>query len=202
MYSQAFEIVTKCKLSFRETDQDDANTLHSVPVSAGVDETFYLTASFLGNVYEGDIEDQSSIRGLLHAFALQLGDDVNSAMLFSARTEPHALKKAKLYISERLHVKVSLSEVAEAVDICSFQLCRLFKAYTGITMTEYISRKRVEAARAQLRKSSQPVTQIAHEVGFTSLSQFNRNFLKYAGESPTEYRTRSKELEHCKLGVI
>jgi two-component system response regulator YesN len=66
-------------------------------------------------------------------------------------------------------------------------------------MTEYLGRLRVEKARKKLVDPYRKVAGIAYEVGLSSLSQFNRNFRKYAGESPSEYRERQKTLEHFNL---
>jgi AraC-like DNA-binding protein len=51
-----------------------------------------------------------------------------------------------------------------------------------------VNRKRVECAQAALLKPQERITEIAFEVGYKSLSQFNRSFLKYAGE----FRKRMK----------
>ena len=202
MYSEAFEKVTNYRLSLRETANDDENVLSSMPLIAGVGKKFYLVARFLGDGDSLGIEDEATVRGLLDIFSVQLEDEVNAVMVSLTGTEPHALKRAKQYIDERIYEKVSLSEVASAIDVCAFQLCRLFKAHTGITMTEYISRKRVQAAKRRLRETNQQISEVAREVGFTSLSQFNRNFLKYVGIAPTQFRDRSKELEYCEVGCI
>ncbi len=202
MYSQAFEEVTNCKLFLSLNHEDEAHVLHTVPVSAGVGEVFYLKARLLDGVSPLDKEDQSSFSGLLDVFSVQLEDEVNAAIVDSVDTEPYTLKKAKQYINERLHGKVTLNEVAAANDICAFQLCRLFKKHSGITMTEYVSRKRIESAKSKLREANQQITQVAHDVGFTSISQFNRNFLKYVGVAPTEFREQSRKLYHCNFDVI
>ncbi|MFN7341859.1 MAG: helix-turn-helix domain-containing protein, partial [bacterium] len=61
--------------------------------------------------------------------------------------------------------------------------------------------KRVQKARTLLSDPYIQIAEIAERAGFTSLSQFSRNFLKFAGESPSEFRQRRRELEHCDLRV-
>jgi AraC-like DNA-binding protein len=104
-----------------------------------------------------------------------------------------AIQYLRVHLAERFH----LDDVAAEVGLSSFQICRLFKLHTGITMTEYAGRLRVESARRRLEDPTRQISSIAYEVGFSSLSQFNRNFLKYAGESPSQYRARLEQLEHC-----
>src|SRR4029434_1902328 len=61
---------------------------------------------------------------------------------------------------------------------------------TGVNFTEYLSRVRIEKAKNLLLNPNLRISEIAYEVGFQSLTHFNRVFKKVAGESPTEYRMR------------
>ena len=54
----------------------------------------------------------------------------------------------------------------------------------------YVSRVRVEKAKNLLLNPNARVSEVAYEVGFQSLTHFNRVFRKIVGESPTEYRKR------------
>ena len=59
---------------------------------------------------------------------------------------------------------------------------------TGTTFTEFVSRTRIEKAKNLLLNPNLRVSAIAYEVGFQSLTHFNRVFKKVIGESPTVYR--------------
>jgi AraC-like DNA-binding protein len=59
-----------------------------------------------------------------------------------------------------------------------------------MTTTEFVNRERVLDAKKRLLSRYARVSEVALDVGFGSLSQFNRAFARYAGESPTEYRRR------------
>lgn len=63
-----------------------------------------------------------------------------------------------------------------------------------MTLTEYVNRRRVEWAKRKLINPNTRVTEVAFDVGFQSVSQFNRSFLKYAGVSPTRYRGTGEEV--------
>ena len=65
-----------------------------------------------------------------------------------------------------------------------------FKEMTGINFTDYVARTRVEKARNLLLNPHRRVGEVAFEVGFQSLSQFNRTFKKVAGQSPRDYRAK------------
>lgn len=146
-------------------------------------------------------DQRNCMRGLLESFARQLGEESNRAMLEPGQADSKAVVRAKEYITKNMGTKIHLRDVAISAGICSFQLCRVFKHDTGITMTEYIARQRVQRAKNLLRDPYRQIADVSEQVGFSSLSQFGRNFLRFAGESPTEFRQRIKELEHCDLAA-
>jgi AraC-like DNA-binding protein len=63
-----------------------------------------------------------------------------------------------------------------------------FKQATGMNFVEYVARARIEKTRNLLQNPNLRISEIAFEVGFQSLSQFNRAFKKVVGQSPSEYR--------------
>ena len=63
---------------------------------------------------------------------------------------------------------------------------------TGLTFTDFVNRARVEKAKRMLMKPAARITEVAYDVGFQSLSHFNRSFRRIADESPTEFRSRMK----------
>ena len=66
----------------------------------------------------------------------------------------------------------------------------MFKKVTGINYTDYVSRVRIESAKNLLLNPNLRVSEIAYEVGFQSLTQFNRMFKRVFGQSPTAFRAR------------
>jgi AraC-like DNA-binding protein len=64
----------------------------------------------------------------------------------------------------------------------------MFRKSTGLNFTDYVSRIRVEKAKNLLLNHNLRVSEIAYEVGFQSLTHFNRVFKKVMGQSPTDYR--------------
>jgi transcriptional regulator GlxA family with amidase domain len=68
---------------------------------------------------------------------------------------------------------------------------RTFRVTFGETPHRYLQRRRVERAMALLRETDRSVTEIAFDVGFTSLGTFSRTFHTIVGESPSSYRRRA-----------
>jgi AraC-like DNA-binding protein len=133
---------------------------------------------------------------VLTAFAMQLGELANRIIVNESQEEPAMVKKAKRFILENLDEPISLDLVAKEVNISSFYFCKIFKQATGLTFTEHVNRQRIEWAKRKLLNREVRVTEVAFDVGYQSLSQFNRSFSKIVGESPTGYRQRiAKEPE-------
>jgi len=105
---------------------------------------------------------------------------------------PVDIHKARIFIHENSADEISLNRVANVAGISAGHLSEKFKKIIGLNFVEYVARVRFERACERLRDSDAPISEIAFEVGFQSLSQFNRMFKKFSGKSPTEYRAESR----------
>jgi AraC-like DNA-binding protein len=127
---------------------------------------------------------------LLKVFAEHLGAVSNQVLLREEHADSPMVARAKDFI-ERGHAEdLSLPQVSRAVNTSTFYFCKMFKKATGLTFTEYLGRVRIEKARERLLNPHARISEIAFDIGFQSLSQFNRVFKRITGLSPTEYRER------------
>lgn len=140
------------------------------------------------------IAQYEGIITLLAAFAIQFSEYLNRLLVEQSHAEPDVVMKAKQFINANLEDKVLLEEVAHHVSVSTFYFCKVFKQSTGMTLTEYVNRRRVERAKQKLLNPQNQVAEVAFDVGYQSLSQFNRSFLRYVGVSPSRYR-RSRNAE-------
>jgi YesN/AraC family two-component response regulator len=131
-----------------------------------------------------------SVVRLLSIFAQHLSMVSNQVLVHQEHAEPPVITRAKEYMLEHQSEELSLSQVAKAVNTSTFYFCKLFKRVTGINFTDYLSRVRIEKAKNLLLNPSLRISEIAFEVGFQSLTHFNRVFKKIIGQSPTEYRAQ------------
>jgi len=129
-----------------------------------------------------------SILTLLTIFAEYLSMKSNQIAVQQANSEPPVITRAKQFIRDHQAEDLSLGQVAKAVNTSTFYFCKLFKKATGLNFTEYVSRTRIEKAKNLLLNPNLRVSEIAFEVGFQSLTHFNRVFKKIVGQSPSEYR--------------
>jgi AraC-like DNA-binding protein len=127
---------------------------------------------------------------LLTIFADHLSMKSNQITIQQAKAEPPVIAKAKQYIQDHQTEELSLEQVAKAVNTSVFYFCKMFKKATGINFTEFVSRMRIERAKNLLLNPNLRVSEIAYEVGFQSLTHFNRVFKKIVSQSPTEFRAQ------------
>lgn len=86
---------------------------------------------------------------------------------------------------------IQLEEVAEVVHMNKAAFCRYFKQHTRKTYLNFLNEIRLQKASELLKTSELSVAQIAYEVGFNNLSNFNRTFKLVTNSTPTEYRMNS-----------
>ncbi|MGB6219609.1 helix-turn-helix domain-containing protein [Haloferula sp.] len=133
-------------------------------------------------------ERYASMVTLLQSFANQLSQHAESLAIIEEGSEPAAIAKARKFIHEHLDSPLPLGSVAREAGLSESHFCRLFKEATGLTLTDYVNRCRVEWAKKELLKPEMRVSEIAFLVGYQSLSQFNRSFARIVGHSPTHWR--------------
>jgi AraC-like DNA-binding protein/ligand-binding sensor protein len=131
-----------------------------------------------------------SVVKLLTIFAEHLSMVSNRIVVQEQNAEPPVIARAKQFIAEHQTEELSLDQVAKSVHTSKFYFCKLFKKATGVNFTDYLSRVRTERAKNLLLNPNLRVSEIAYEVGFQSLTHFNRVFKRILGQSPTEYRSQ------------
>lgn len=92
------------------------------------------------------------------------------------------------YIFENLRTDVRLSEAARRAAMSDSAFSRYFKAASGRTFTMMVRELRLAEACRLLESSTESIAQIATEVGYTNLSNFNRQFRRELGVTPSQHR--------------
>jgi YesN/AraC family two-component response regulator len=91
------------------------------------------------------------------------------------------------YINNNL-CNVTLCQLATYVELSPNYLSRFFKEKTGVNLSEFINRKKMEKAKALLKDHRLLVYQVGYDLGYTDYRNFSRAFKNYCGKSPKEYR--------------
>jgi AraC-like DNA-binding protein len=118
-------------------------------------------------------------------------------ILLEVRRAPVALEaprgavlagRAEAYIINHLAERLSTGRIARALRINPDYLNRVFRDVHGMTMTEYLHRRRLSDAAKLLRESTDSVTEIASACGYATVAHFRRMFKRFNGLAPREYR--------------
>lgn len=92
------------------------------------------------------------------------------------------------YLEEHYMEEITLESIADIAGFSKFHFSRLFKQCSGQNFYDYLCFKRIKTAEMLLLKPALPITEIALQSGFSSLSTFNRTFKRLKNCTPTEYR--------------
>ena len=125
---------------------------------------------------------------LLNVFAQYLADYASRHALSATANDPKPVSSAKQFVLSHVEEPINLAVVAQHVNVSRFHFCKLFKKATGMTLTEYVARVRVEKAKTLLVDASVRISEVVFAAGFGSIPRFNSVFKRCVGMSPTEYR--------------
>jgi AraC-like DNA-binding protein len=98
------------------------------------------------------------------------------------------LREARDFMRYAYRASVSLPDVAAHANLSPYHFLRLHKQAFRETPHEFLTRLRIERAKALLAGGSHNVTEACFEVGFSSLGSFSTLFARHVGLSPSEYR--------------
>jgi AraC-like DNA-binding protein len=148
-----------------------------------IEEAYFNTRVLPRQQYEALIQ-------LLTIFAQHLALCADQLTLQSGHAEPEAIARARDYVSQHYREAFSLPGVARVVNMSANYFSEKFKEATGLNFIEFVARTRIEKARNLLQNPNLRISEIAFEIGFQSLSQFNRRFKQITGQSPRGYRAK------------
>ncbi|NOY65257.1 MAG: AraC family transcriptional regulator [Nitrospirae bacterium] len=98
------------------------------------------------------------------------------------------LNRVLVYIQENIDSPLTLQTLAGIACFSPFHFHRIFTAFVGETLSEYIKRVRLERAALKLCYTDLPVTDIALSAGYETPAAFSKAFRQYFGRSPSEFR--------------
>lgn len=93
------------------------------------------------------------------------------------------------YIHANYNETPDVNKVAASVHLSTPAFCRYFKKQTKMTFTDFVNQYRITQAKTLLLQDK-TISETCYEVGFESLSYFNKLFKKIAGENPSAFKKR------------
>jgi AraC-like DNA-binding protein len=94
---------------------------------------------------------------------------------------------------------LDLGSISRAAGLSAFHFARLFKAATGDSPFQFVTRTRMERAKELLRKTRLPISDIAERVGYQQPSHFSARFRSVLGRRPDAYRKLKRDFHYCLL---
>lgn len=111
------------------------------------------------------------------------------------------IELVSLYISTHLEDDLSLNTLANKFFVSPSHLSRRFKETTNIPLSTFINEQKVQRAIWLLEEYNHPLSVIAKQSGFTSISSFNRTFKTITNHTPSEYRNALKNNKNTTIST-
>lgn len=144
----------------------------------------------LGNPYNDDTKMLRFTRIVAICAALLPYCTISRAKEPRHSSDDLTVRKIMAFIHFHYSEPLTLDQLAGYVHLHPNYLCKYFKNYTSITIMEFLSRTRVEAAKFLLRRDSLSMTQVAEHTGFPSERAFYRQFRNITGMTPKNYQKK------------
>jgi len=103
------------------------------------------------------------------------------------------IEKALSYINKNLDRKFTLEKIAGYCKLSNTRFSELFRQEMGICFSMYLRKIRIEKAKELLTDNTLSIKQIYYKVGYKYASNFNHDFKKLTGLSPSSHRRKHKE---------
>jgi len=98
------------------------------------------------------------------------------------------LKRLTAHIDTNLGARLRTADLAAVAGLSVSHFCHAFKTTVGVPPAAYVGRRRIDAARAMIEATDEPLTRIAHLHGFCDQSHFTRTFRRELGMAPQAWR--------------
>jgi transcriptional regulator GlxA family with amidase domain len=185
MASQLAERYPKVRVDPAPIWVKDGNVYTSAGISSGIDLALSLVGEDLGD--EAALEIAKS----LVLFLRRPGGQAQfSVSLQSQQTSGSSLDELCLWISEHLHLALTVEILADKLSTSVRTLIRMFQRDLKTTPAKYVEEVRLEAVRRALELGGQSTEEIARRCGYHSVDVLRKAFTRRLGVSPKEYAQR------------
>jgi AraC family transcriptional regulator len=110
-----------------------------------------------------------------------------------------AIKRVLRHIDSHLDETLSLEDLSKVAKVSTYHFHRLFTGYMGISLGQFIKRRRIERSMSQLAYTKNKTIQVALSSGYDSHAGFTKAFGKEMGMTPTEFRN---QMQHKKGEIM
>ena len=126
-------------------------------------------------------------------FAIEIDRKSQSAFVIFQGQKEHEdeeIKQAQSYVEQHFQDKITVDQLADLCAVGRRSFERRFKKATNNTVTEYVQRVKMEAAKRSFETSRKNISEVMFDVGYTDTKAFRDVFKKVTGLTPIEYRNK------------
>lgn len=147
------------------------------------------TAYNLSDLYIRRI-DRCTDAGNIHALHRELVEAYASRMhaLVTRPAFSRPVMRCAEYVHAHLHERITMNDMCAVSGLSRAYLSRLFRSEVGMTIMQYVTARKLEAAKNALAHTEQSISAIANNLAFSSESHFISTFRRCCGETPKVYR--------------
>lgn len=149
---------------------------------------------------------------LLQSYTLLIIHDVLALLRESPASQTKTTtsgKDASLFAADVAHVieekllhslceETSVASVAKELNLSRSQCSKLFSKVYGLSPKQYVSRQKLNLAKELLVTTNLPMADVAERLGFHSASHFSRQFRRWTGQSPSDFKPRHQSVQSSK----
>ncbi|WP_372629636.1 helix-turn-helix domain-containing protein [Cohnella sp.] len=154
---------------------------------------FPETAFTVSDLYIQHIEELQEVEEVSRVSNEALLDFAERVRGQRNRRYSKAVAACQNYIFNHLYKEITLTQLAAAAGLAPGYLSQLFKRETGLTVSEYIQRVKVEEAGKLLLFTDDTLLAIGSRLNFHDQSHFIKVFKKHTGLTPRQFRNRQRE---------
>ncbi|CAM3606570.1 helix-turn-helix domain-containing protein [Marinicrinis lubricantis] len=145
----------------------------------------------LSDVFIQQVEEVHQINDINHLVEEAMCAFAEKVLGAKEESSSRIVTVCKNYIFKHLYDSISLNDLADHTKLNPSYLSKLFKKETGITMTEYIQKVRIDEAKNLLSLTQTPISEISSWMHFTDQSYFTKIFKKHVGVTPKRFREKN-----------
>ena len=142
--------------------------------------------------YLTDLNKVTDIEELLHKLTEILENFINKVSLTKEKKRKTKIHKMREYINQNFTKEVTASNVAKSAGLSMSRALHLFKEETGMSLSNFITKLRIDYGKYLLLNTDVNIAHLANEVGFYDQSHFTKYFKKFERITPSRFRLKYK----------
>ena len=120
--------------------------------------------------------------------------EVADTLPFNKNHSINAIEVTLKYVQDHYREAITMDDVLNITSYSKSHFIRLFKKYTGMNLTDYINKYRIEKSCLDLIYTNKNITEIATENGFNTVQYFSKIFKTYMNSTPKKYQKEGRNI--------